>query len=43
GWLYSRRHFSGGFDVGYFKRTSNDPLADKEDGIRLVLHLSLTP
>jgi hypothetical protein len=43
GWLYSRRHFSGGFDVGHFKRTSNDPLGDREDGIRLVLHLSLTP
>lgn len=42
GWLYSRRRFSGGFDVGYYKRVSNFDV-DETDGIRVILHLSLTP
>ncbi len=42
GWKYSSpSHFVGGFDVGYLKRTSNFPI-DEADGIRLILHLSLT-
>jgi hypothetical protein len=41
GWTYSSpNHFTGGFDVGYFKRSSNFPIGET-DGIRLVLHLSL--
>jgi hypothetical protein len=42
GWLYSRRRFTGGFDVGYYKRVSNFDV-DETDGIRVILHLSLTP
>jgi hypothetical protein len=42
GWLYSRRRFSGGFDVGWYKRTSNFDV-DETDGIRVILHLSFTP
>jgi hypothetical protein len=42
GWLYSHRRFTGGFDVGYYKRVSNFDV-DETDGIRVVLHLSLTP
>jgi len=42
GWIYSSpNHFTGGFDVGYFERTSNFPITET-DGIRLVLHLSLS-
>lgn len=42
GWTYtSPNHFSGGFDVGYLERSSNFPIAET-DGIRLVLHLSLS-
>ena len=42
GWIYtSPNHFTGGFDVGYFERSSNFPIAET-DGIRLVLHLSLS-
>ena len=42
GWIYSStNHFVGGFDIGYYQRTSNFPIAET-DGIRLVLHLSLT-
>jgi hypothetical protein len=41
GWIYSSpNHFTGGFDIGYFERTSNFPIGET-DGIRLVLHLSL--
>ena len=41
GWTYSSpNHFTGGFDVGYLKRTSNFPI-NEADGIRLILHLSL--
>jgi hypothetical protein len=32
----------GGFDIGYFKRTSNVNI-DTEDGIRGIVHLSFTP
>ena len=42
GWLYSLRRLSGGFDIGYFSRTSNANIAT-EDGIRGILHLSFTP
>ena len=42
GWNYtSPNRFSGGFDVGYFERSSNFPIAET-DGIRLVIHLSLS-
>lgn len=40
GWSYSRRHLQGGFDVGYYERTSNIHL-DESHGIRLLIHLSL--
>ena len=43
GWLYSLRHISGGFDIGYFQRKSNSPLADQDSGIRGTLRLSLRP
>jgi hypothetical protein len=42
GWLYSRRRFNGGFDVGYYKRVSNFDV-DENEGIRVILHLSLNP
>lgn len=40
GWNYVLRHVQGGFDVGYYKRTSNLGF-DENHGIRLLLHLSL--
>ncbi len=40
GWNYGRRHIQGGFDVGYYRRTSNVHI-DESHGIRLLLHLSL--
>jgi len=43
GWLYSLKHISGGFDVGYFQRKSNSLLADQDSGIRGTLRLSLRP
>jgi hypothetical protein len=43
GWLYSLRHISGGFDIGYFQRKSNSSLADQDSGIRGTLRLSLRP
>ncbi len=42
GWLYRVRRLSGGFDVGYYTRTSNVEVLD-ENGIRLILKLSFTP
>jgi hypothetical protein len=42
GWLYTLRKLSGGFDVGYYKRTSNF-FVDEQHGIRGILHLSFTP
>ncbi len=42
GWLYSFSRLRGGFDVGYYKRTSNMAVAP-EDGIRGVVRLSFTP
>lgn len=42
GWEYSFTRFRGGFDIGYYKRTSNVAV-DTEDGIRGILHLSFTP
>ena len=42
GFIYtSANHFAGGFDIGYLKRSSNFPIGET-DGIRLVLHLSLS-
>jgi len=43
GWLYSLKHISGGFDVGYFQRKSNSALAEEDSGIRGTLRLSLRP
>lgn len=43
GWDYAIRHAQGGFDVGYFRRTSNVPDAEHQNGIRLLAHLSFTP
>ena len=43
GWLYSLKHISGGFDIGYFQRKSNSDLADQDSGIRGTLRLSLRP
>jgi len=42
GWRYALRHARGGFDVAYYKRTSNVGI-DEENGIRLLLQLSLSP
>jgi hypothetical protein len=43
GWTYTTRKLRGGFDVGYYRRDTNVPEVDKSNGIRFVLHLSLTP
>lgn len=43
GWDYAVRHAQGGFDVGYFRRTSNVADGEREHGIRLLAHLSFTP
>lgn len=51
GWSYTLRRVRGGFDVGYYERTTNDPFADpfvplpaaEQNGIRVVVHLSFTP
>lgn len=40
GWNYSRRHIQGGFDVGYYDRSSNVAI-DASHGIRFLFHLSL--
>lgn len=42
GWLYRVRRLSGGFDVGYYTRSSNVEVLD-ENGIRLIVKLSFTP
>ena len=42
GWTYRRRRFTGGFDVGYYTRSSN-VLVLNDNGIRLVLRLSFIP
>jgi len=42
GWMYTLRRLRGGFDIGYYKRTSNIE-GESQDGIRGVLHLSFTP
>jgi hypothetical protein len=42
GWLYTLHRLRGGFDVGYYERTSNLSY-DESSGIRVVLHLSFTP
>lgn len=51
GWSYALRRLRGGFDIGYYERTTNDPFEDAfvplpaadQNGIRLVVHLSFTP
>jgi hypothetical protein len=43
GWDYAVRHAQGGFDVGYFRRTSNVLDAERQHGIRLLAHLSFMP
>lgn len=43
GWDYALRRVSGGFDVGYYDRRSNTPLADERNGIRVALRLSFHP
>lgn len=43
GWDYSARHAQGGFDVGYFRRTSNVTEGERQHGIRLLAHLSFMP
>jgi len=42
GWRYGFRHIRGGFDVGYYRRTSNVDI-DQQNGIRLIVQLSLSP
>jgi hypothetical protein len=42
GWSYGLRRLRGGFDVGYYDRTSNVPV-ETQNGIRVVFHLSFTP
>jgi hypothetical protein len=43
GWDYAVQHVQGGFDVGYYKRTSNSSEGDQQSGIRLLAHLSFRP
>jgi hypothetical protein len=51
GWNYALRRMRGGFDIGYYQRSTNDPFDDpivhlpaaEQDGIRFVIHLSFTP
>lgn len=44
GFLYTLRRFRGGFDVGYYDRSTNLPgLVEQENGIRVVLRLSFIP
>jgi hypothetical protein len=51
GWTYALHRIRGGFDVGYYQRSTNDPIDDpivhlpaaEQDGIRFVIHLSFTP
>jgi len=43
GWNYQLRRLRGGFDVGYYDRTSTVPDVDESKGIRFVVHLSFTP
>ena len=42
GWTYSSSRVTGGFDVGYLKRTSNFAI-NEVNGIRIIIRLSLTP
>jgi uncharacterized protein YfiM (DUF2279 family) len=43
GWTYQMRRLRGGFDVGYYNRTSTVPDVDDTHGIRFVVHVSFTP
>lgn len=43
GWNYTLRRLRGGFDVGYYHRTTNVTDAEHSNGIRTVIHLSFTP
>lgn len=42
GWRYTLRRIRGGFDVGYYQRTSTYG-GDEDDGIRIIVNLSITP
>lgn len=42
GWSYATRRIRGGFDVGYFDRSSNVQV-DEQNGIRVLVNLSFTP
>jgi hypothetical protein len=42
GWSYTTRRVRGGFDVGYFDRSSTVQV-DEQNGIRVLVHLSFTP
>ncbi|HWW61678.1 MAG TPA: hypothetical protein VN181_09955 [Thermoanaerobaculia bacterium] len=42
GFTYGWRHVNAGLDVGYYTRESNY-LADDQNGIRYIVHLSFTP
>ena len=43
GWNYALRRLRGGFDVGYYDRTTNVIDAERTNGIRTIVHLSFTP
>jgi hypothetical protein len=43
GWNYVVRRLQGGFDVGYYSRSSNIPDGERQHGIRVLAHLSFTP
>lgn len=43
GWNYVVRRLQGGFDVGYYRRTSNVQDGDQQSGIRVLVHLSFKP
>ena len=42
GWLYGLTRLRGGFDIGYYKRTSNAEV-ETQNGIRGIVHLSFSP
>lgn len=43
GWLYTTRRITGGFDVGYYTRSSNVLASNSKNGFRLILKLSFRP
>ena len=42
GWLYTNRRLTGGFDLGYYTRSSN-VVALRANGFRLILRLAFRP